>query len=157
MVRYPTTPATLFLDEKGVKYTKHYYDYIKSGAALAANSMEVEPKAVIKTLVMEDYENRPFLMLMHADRKVSLKEMARELGKKNVSTCSVRDAQRYTGYMVGGISPFGTRSELPIYMERTILDLPYIYINGGRRGFILGMSPEIIINTLNVTIVEVSR
>lgn len=157
MVRYPTTPATIFLDEKGAKYTKHYYDYIKSGAALAANSMEVEPKAVIKTLVMEDDENCPFLMLMHADREVSLKELARELGKRNVSTCSVRDAQRYTGYMVGGISPFGTRSELPIYMERTILDLPYIYINGGRRGFILGMSPEIIINTLNVTIVEASR
>jgi len=157
LVRYPTTPATIFLDEKDAKYTKHYYDYIKSGASLAAISMEVEPKAVIKTLVMEDDENCPFVMLMHADREVSLKELARELGKRNVSTCSVRDAQRYTGYMVGGISPFGTRRELPIYMERTILDLPYIYINGGRRGFILGMSPEIIINTLNVTIVEASR
>jgi Cys-tRNA(Pro) deacylase len=155
--KYPTTPATLFLDEKDVEYTKHYYDYKKSGAALAAKSMKLDPSSVIKTLVMEDDENCPLLMLMHADREVSLKELARELDKRNISTCNIRDAQRYTGYRVGGISPFGTKRELPIYMEHSILDLPYIYINGGRRGFILGMSPKTIIKTLKVTVVKASR
>jgi Cys-tRNA(Pro) deacylase len=155
--KYPTTPATIFLDEKRAEYTKHSYDYRKSGAMIAAELMDVDPNSVIKTLVMEDDKNNPFLILMHANKEVSLKVLARELDVKNVATCSIKDAHRYTGYMIGGISPFGTRRELPVYIERSILDLPYLYINGGRRGFILGMKPSTIYRLLNTKIVETAR
>lgn len=157
MPRHPTTLATVFLDDAKAEYTEHSYDYRKSGAVLAAELMGVDAHAVIKTLVMEDEERNPFIVLMHGEKEVSLKDLARELGVKNVSTCSVRDTQRYTGYMVGGISPFGTRRELPVYMERSILDLPYLYINGGRRGFILGMEPSTLSMLLDPKIIEAAR
>jgi Cys-tRNA(Pro) deacylase len=155
--RYPTTPATIFLDEAKAEYTKHSYDYRKSGAVIAAEQMGVDPHAVIKTLVMEDEERKPFIVLMHAEKEVSLKELARELGVKYVSTCSVHDAQRYSGYIVGGISPFGTRRELPVFMEKSILELPYLYVNGGRRGFILGMKPSAPYRLLDAQIIEAAR
>jgi Cys-tRNA(Pro) deacylase len=155
--RHPTTPATVFLDDAKAEYTEHSYNYRKSGAVLGAELMGVDAHAVIKTLVMEDEDRNPFIVLMHGEKEVSLKDLARELGVKNVSTCSVRDAQRYTGYMVGGISPFGTRRELPVYMERSILDLPYMYINGGRRGFILGMKPSTLSMLLDPKIIEAAR
>jgi len=157
LVKYPATPATVFLDEKVAKYTKHNYDYRKSGAVIAAKLIDVDPISVIKTLVMEDDEHNPFIILMHADKEVSLKELARELNVKNVTTCSIKDSQRYTGYMIGGISPFGTRRELPVYIERSILDLPYLYINGGRRGFILGIKPSTVYRLLKTKIVETAR
>jgi Cys-tRNA(Pro) deacylase len=157
MAKYPATPATNLLDSLGVEYTKHLYDYSKSGAVAAADIMQVEEHAMIKTLVMEDGDHNPFIMLMHGEKETSLKDLARELNTKNVKTVSIKDAQRYTGYMVGGISPFGTRRELKVHVERSILDLPYIYINGGRRGFILGMKPEVLIQVFNPTPVNVAR
>jgi len=157
MPKYPVTPATKLLDSLGIEYTKHLYDYHRSGAVAAAKIMQVDPHTMIKTLVMEDNEHTPFIMLMHGEKETSLKDLARQIAKKNVRTVSVKDAQRYTGYMVGGISPFGTRRSLKVYAEKTILDLPYIYINGGRRGFILGMKPEVLKQVLNVTPVSVAR
>ncbi|MCW4012530.1 MAG: Cys-tRNA(Pro) deacylase [Candidatus Bathyarchaeota archaeon] len=157
MTKYPATPATNLLDSLGVEYTKHLYDYNKSGAVAAADIMQVNEHAMIKTLVMEDGDHNPFIILMHGEKETSLKDLARELNTKNVKTVSIKDAQRYTGYMVGGISPFGTRRELKVHVERTILDLPYIYINGGRRGFILGMKPETLVQVLDPTPVNVAR
>jgi Cys-tRNA(Pro) deacylase len=157
MTKYPVTPATKLLEDLGVDYSKHLYDYSKSGAVAAANLMGLPEHAMIKTLVMEDAEHHPFLILMHGEKETSLKELARQLHTKNVKTASIKEAQRYTGYTVGGISPFGTRKKLDVYIEKTIIDLRYIYINGGRRGFILGMTPKTLIKILNPTPVKVAR
>lgn len=157
MPKFPVTQATLMLDKHEAEYTKHLYDYKKSGAVAAAEIMEVSEHAMIKTLVMEDSNHNPFIILMHGEKSTSLKDLARQLGTKNVKTVSVKDAQKYTGYMVGGISPFGTKRSLKVYAEKTILDLPYIYINGGRRGFILGMKPGTLISTLDPKPVQVAR
>jgi Cys-tRNA(Pro) deacylase len=157
MPKYPATQATNLLDLLGVEYTKHLYDYKKSGAVAAADIMQVDEHAMIKTLVMENSDHEPFIILMHGEKETSLKDLARQLDTKNVKTVSINDAQKYTGYMVGGISPFGTRRELKVYSEKTILDLPYIYINGGRRGFILGMKPEVLIKVLDPIQVNVAR
>ena len=157
MAKFPVTLATRLLDSLDVEYTKHLYDYTKSGAVAAAELMDLPEHAMIKTLVMEDNEKKPFIMLMHGEMKASLKDLARQTGVKNVSTVSVKDAQRYTGYMVGGISPFGTKRELKVYVEATILDLDYLYINGGRRGFILGLTPEVLVQALNPVPVSVAR
>jgi Cys-tRNA(Pro) deacylase len=157
MAKYPATQATNFLDSQEVKYTKHLYDYTKSGAVAAAELMNIPEHAMIKTLVMEDNEKNPFIILMHGEKRTSLKDLAKQIGAKNVSSVSVKDAQRYTGYMVGGISPFGTRRELKIHVEATILDLDYLYINGGRRGFILGMTPTVLVQALNPVPVSVAR
>jgi len=157
MTKFPVTPATTLLDSVGAEYTKNLYDYNKSGAVAAAEIMQVDEHAMIKTLVMEDSDHKPFIVLMHGEKETSLKDLARQIDTKNVRTASISDAQKYTGYMVGGISPFGTRRELKVYAEKTILDLPYIYINGGRRGFILGMKPETLIKILDPTPVNVAR
>jgi len=157
MAKFPVTQATLLLDEKGAEYTKHLYDYNKSGAVAAAEIMDVSDHAMIKTLIMEDSDHKPFIILMHGEKETSLKDLARQLDTKNVKTVSIKDAQKYSGYMVGGISPFGTKRELKVYAEKTILDLPYIYINGGRRGFILGMKPDTLIKILDPTPVHVAR
>lgn len=157
MAKFPATQATKLLDSLGVEYTKHLYDYTKSGAVAAAELMDLPEHAMIKTLVMEDNGKKPLIMLMHGELKASLKDLARQIGVKNVSTVSVKDAQRYTGYMVGGISPFGTKQELKIHVETTILDLDYLYINGGRRGFILGMTPMVLVKALNPVPVSVAR
>jgi Cys-tRNA(Pro) deacylase len=156
-LRFPVTPATRLLDEAGAEYTKHLYDYRESGAVAAARQMGVDMHAVVKTLVMEDDAGNPFMVLMHGEKEVSLKELAREIDAKNVETTSRRDAQRLTGYTVGGISPFGTKRMLPIYVQSTILDLPYLYINAGRRGFIVGMKPETLASLLNPEPVDVAR
>lgn len=157
MPKLPVTPASKLLDEAGVEYTKHLYDYRKSGAVAAARQMGVDEHAVVKTLVMEDDAGNPFIVLMHGEKEVSLKELARMIGAKNVKTTTVRDAQRLTGYMVGGISPFGARRRLPVIVQSTILGLPYLYINGGRRGFILGMKPETLVSLLDPKPVDVAR
>ena len=156
-MKHPVTPATQLLDERGAEYTKHQYDYRKKGATVAARLMEVDPHAVIKTLVMIDDLGNSMIVLMHAEKEVSLKELARQTGAKNVSTAPVRDAERLTGYSVGGISPFATRRPTPVYAQRTILELLYLYINGGRRGFILGMTPGTLMEVLNATPVDVAR
>jgi Cys-tRNA(Pro) deacylase len=156
MPKYPVTQATLMLDKHGVEYTKHLYDYKSSGAVAAAEIMEVTEHAMIKTLIMEDSNHTPFIILMHGEKKTSLKDLARQIGTKNVKTVSTKDAQKFTGYNVGGISPFGTKRQLKVYVEKTILDLQYIYINGGRRGFILGMNPTVLIDIFDPTFVYVA-
>ena len=157
MTKYPVTPDTRMLDENGVNYTKHIYEYNKKGAVAAAEIMNVNDHAMIKTLVMEDENHRPFIILMHGEKETSLKDLARQINTKNVRTVNAKEAQRYTGYVVGGISPFGTRRDLKVYVERTIRDLPYIYINGGRRGFIIGMKPEVLIKLLDPIPVNVAK
>ena len=155
--KFPVTPAIRFLEENGVEFIRHLYDYTKSGAVFAAEQMGINEHQVIKTLVMEDGEGKPFIVLMHAENQASLKELARQLGVKNVKSTSKKDAQRHTGYMVGGISPFGTKRQLPIIVERTILELSTLYINAGRRGFIVELNPQELVRVLKPTLVNVAR
>ena len=132
------TPATKLLDEQGVRYTEHAYRYVAhGGTAVSSESLGVPEREVVKTLVMEDEEGAPLIVLMHGDCKVSTKELARQAGRKRIAPCKPEVAQRHTGYQVGGTSPFGLRKALPVYVERSILELPQIYINGGRRGFLV--------------------
>ena len=136
------TPATKFLDEHGVRYTEHVYEYVEhGGTAVSSESLGVPEHEVVKTLVMEDEARAPLVVLMHGDRKVSTKELARQAGKKRIEPCRPGVAQRHTGYQVGGTSPFGLRKPLPVYVERSILELPHIYINGGRRGLLVRIAP----------------
>lgn len=152
------TPATQWLRAQGVDYTEHVYDYVdRGGTAESSRQLGVEEHAVVKTLVMQDEKAEPLIVLMHGDRKVSTKELARQAGVKKIAPCTPDDAHRHTGYMVGGCSPFGTKKSLPIYMEKSILDLPLIYINGGRRGYLVGVHPHDILRVLAPKIVEVGR
>ncbi len=155
--RFPTTPATAHLDELGVNYKKHTYDYARKGSEIAADGLGVSLHVVVKTLIMQRDAGEPIVMLQHGDKEVSLKDLARQIGAKNVSACDVKDAQRHTGYLVGGISPFGTKRQMPVYAEESILQLPRFYINGGQRGFILEITPEEIQKALKITPVNVAR
>ena len=149
------TPATLFLRRQGVAHSNHFYAYEEHGGTrVSARELNVPEHAVVKTLVMEDEERRPLIVLMHGDRTVSTKELARQVGCKKIAPCKPEDAHRHTGYLVGGCSPFGTRKALPIYAEKSILDLPLIYINGGRRGYLVGVHPHDLLRVLNPKIVE---
>jgi len=153
----PVTAAIRVLRAAGVVYTEHPYDYEeRGGTAVSARELGVEEHSVVKTLVMEDDRQRPLIVLMHGDREVSTKALARAIGAKSVTPCSPEAAQRHSGYIVGGISPFGTRHPMPISMEGTILDLPKIYINGGRRGFLVGMRPADLVRILSPTPVRVA-
>lgn len=139
----PVTPAIRVLRAAGVAYTEHPYAYEeKGGTAVSARELGVDEHRVVKTLVMEDDRKEPLLVLMHGDRQVSTKELARTIGARTVTPCTPEAAHRHTGYTVGGISPFGTRKALRVYIEETILDLPEMYINGGRRGFLVRMAPS---------------
>ncbi|HUQ74224.1 MAG TPA: Cys-tRNA(Pro) deacylase [Burkholderiales bacterium] len=152
------TPATEFLVEHGVAYTEHRYEYVEhGGTAVSSESLGVPEHEVVKTLVMEDEEAKPLIVLMHGDRKVSTKELARQANRKRVEPCKPEVAQRHTGYQVGGTSPFGTRKALPVFVERSVLDLPAIYINGGRRGFLLRIAPADLVRVLDPTTVDVAR
>jgi Cys-tRNA(Pro) deacylase len=136
------TPATKMLEEHGVSYTEHVYEYVEhGGTAVSSQSLGVPEHEVVKTLVMEDEERAPLIVLMHGDCKVSTRELARQAGKKRIAPCRPEVAQRHTGYQVGGTSPFGLRKALPVYLERSILELPQIYINGGRRGLLVRIAP----------------
>ena len=151
------TPATVFLKTHKVAYTEHEYQYVEHGGTeVSAASLGVPEHAVVKTLVMQDEAAKPLIVLMHGDRKVSTKNLARQAGRKRVEPCKPEAAQRHSGYQVGGTSPFGTRKKLPLYLERSILDLPKIYINGGRRGFLVGIAPRDISRTLNPQLVDVA-
>jgi Cys-tRNA(Pro) deacylase len=153
----PETPATQFLRRHGVAHSNHLYAYEEHGGTkVSARELNVSEHAVVKTLVMEDEAAKPLLVLMHGDRKVSTKELARQLGVKKVAPCQPEAAQRHTGYLVGGTSPFGTKKALPVAIERSILDLPLIYINGGRRGYLVGVHPHDILRVLNCHPVEVA-
>ncbi|MGA3287521.1 MAG: Cys-tRNA(Pro) deacylase [Bacteroidota bacterium] len=140
---YPVTPAIRILREKKISFIPHIYKYEEHGGTrLTAEMIGVPENLVVKTLVMETDQKKPLIILMHGDREVSTKQMARIIGVKQVTPCDASTAQRYTGYQFGGTSPFGTRHPLPVYVEKTILDLQKIYINGGKRGFIIEINPQ---------------
>jgi len=138
----PVTPAVRALRAAGVIFTDHLYDYEeKGGTAVSARELGVGEHSVVRTLVMESEDKQPMVVLMHGDKQVSTKELARVIGVKSIQPCNPETANRHTGYMVGGTSPFGMRKQMPVYMEKTILDLPRIYINGGKRGYLVGVAP----------------
>ncbi len=154
----PQTPATRFLQQHRVAHTNHLYAYEEhGGTSVSSRELNVPEHEVVKTLVMEDENARPLIVLMHGDLKVSTKELARQIATKKVAPCKPEDAHRHTGYLVGGCSPFGTKKNLPVYVEKTILDLPRIYINGGRRGFLVGIDPRELVRILSPMVVEVGR
>jgi len=153
----PVTPAVRQLRAAGVSFTDHPYDYEeKGGTAVSARELGVDEHSVVKTLVMEDDAKRPLVVLMHGDRQVSTKELARVLGVKTIQPCNPETANRHSGYVVGGTSPFGMRKSMPMYMERSIADLPRIYINGGKRGYLVGLAPDDVIAVLKPTLVSVA-
>lgn len=151
------TPATAFLKKNGVAFTEHSYDYEERGGTRASSEkLGVDEHVVVKTLVMEDEDKKPLVVLMHGDREVSTKNFARQIGRKRVEPCVPDVAQRHSGYQVGGTSPFGLRKPVPIFVERTILDLDRIYINGGRRGFLVGLDPKELVRVAKATPVDVA-
>jgi Cys-tRNA(Pro) deacylase len=142
-MNYPVTPAVRFLREQRVEFEPHLYDYEERGGTRhSAEALGVDEHAVVKTLVLETDARKALIVLMHGDREVSTKQLARTLGVKSVAPCDPATAQKHTGYLVGGTSPFGTRTRLPVYVERTIFQLPKIYINGGKRGFLVEIEPK---------------
>lgn len=156
MSRSTGTPATDFLAQHGVSYTEHLYEYVEhGGTSVSSSSLGVDEHHVVKTLIMEDDQKRPLCVLMHGNRKVGLKELARQIGVKKVAPCKPEDATRHSGYLVGGCSPFGLRKPMPVYMEKTILGLEKLYINGGRRGYLVGMPPAEMVRVVNPVMVEV--
>lgn len=146
------TPATASLRRAGIAFDEFTYDYVDhGGTAAAAAGIGVDEHAVVKTLVMQDEHARPFIVLMHGDRRVSTRNLARAISCKSVSACEPAVATRHTGYQVGGTSPFGCRKALPVYVERSVLELEHIYINGGRRGYLLGITPGVLARMLAPT------
>ena len=149
------TPATQMLRARGVAFTEHPYEYLEHGGAQhSAAVLGLDPFTVVKTLVMQDQDAKPLLVLMHGNRKVSTKNLARQIGAKSVEPCRPEVANRHSGYLVGGTSPFGTRREMPVYMEETILALPRICINGGRRGYLVGIEPQVCVDLLAARTVQ---
>ena len=139
------TPATAALRRAGVVFSEHPYEYVdRGGTAESARQLGVDEHAVIKTLLMQDEAARPLIVLMHGDRQVSTKALAREIGRKKIEPCAPEVAQRHSGYPIGGTSPFGTRKPLPVFVEASVLPLPTIYINGGRRGYLVGIAPAVL-------------
>ena len=139
------TPATQLLRQHGIPFTEHVYDYVEhGGTGESSRQLGVPEHEVVKTLVMQDEKAQPLIVLMHGDRQVSLKELARQIPCKKVEPCKPEVAQRHSGYLVGGTSPFGTRKAMPVFVEQTILALPRICINGGRRGFLVGIDPRVL-------------
>lgn len=153
--KIPSTPATRLLRERGVSYTEHVYRYEEHGGTrVSAEALGVDEHAVVKTLILEDDARKPLIVLMHGDRDVSLKTLARTIGRRSVEMCDPRVAQRHSGYLVGGTSPFGTRQAMPVYIERSVLALDRIYVNGGSRGFLVGLAPADLARVLEPTPVD---
>ena len=151
------TPAIHFLRKHGAAFTQHEYRYEeRGGTRVSSRALGVDEHMVIKTLVMEDERKQPLIVLMHGDREVSTKQLARATGRKQIVPCPPEVAERHTGYQVGGTSPFGTRKALPVYMEQSIILLPRVLINGGRRGFVVGIAPREIERTLGAILVHVA-
>ncbi len=151
------TPATAYLKKHGVAYTEHLYAYQEhGGTAVSARELGVPEHHVVKTLVMEDESRRPLIVLMHGDRKVSTRNLARQIGAKKIEPCTPEAASRHTGYLVGGTSPFGTKKPLPVYVEKSVLELEQIYINGGRRGYLIGIVRGALLQLLDARTVEVA-
>ncbi|AAU49181.1 Cys-tRNA(Pro) deacylase [Burkholderia pseudomallei] len=149
------TPATQFLRRHGVAFGEHVYEYVEhGGTSESARQLGVDEHAVVKTLVMEDEHAKPLIILMHGDRTVSTKNLARQIGAKRVEPCKPEVANRHSGYLVGGTSPFGTKKAMPVYVESTILDLPSIYLNGGRRGYLVSLAPAVLATLLQARPVQ---
>ena len=149
------TPATQFLRGHGVVFTEHVYDYVEhGGTAESSRQLGVPEHQVVKTLVMQDERAQPLIVLMHGDRQVSTKNLARQIGAKSVEPCKPDVAQRHSGYLVGGTSPFGTRKAMPVYVEDSVLALPSVCINGGRRGFLVGIAPQLLVELLGAKAVS---
>ncbi len=149
------TPATQFLRRHAIDFTEHPYVYEEhGGTTVSARELGVDEHAVVKTLIMQDDKARPLIVLMHGDRKVSTKNLARQIGCKSVEPCKPEVASRHSGYLVGGTSPFATRKAMPVYLEHSILALEKIYINGGRRGYLVGLDPKVVPAVLPVTAVN---
>jgi len=154
---YPMTTAIRFLREKAIEFQPHLYTYEDyGGTKLSSNALSVSEHQVVKTLVFETDERKPILVLMHGDREVSAKQLARLIGVKRVDPCDEATAQRHTGYKFGGTSPFGTRHPIPVYAERSIFELPQIYINGGKRGFLVEIKSLDLLKALSITEVDVA-
>jgi len=155
-VKSPVTAAIRVLRQAGIAFGEHPYNYEdKGGTAVSARELGVPEHSVIKTLIMEDETKAPLVVLMHGDQQVSTKELARQVGVKAVAPCAPDTAQRHSGYLVGGTSPFGTRKQMPVYLEEGILQLPKIYINGGSRGFLVSLTPADLVRVLKPTLVKV--
>lgn len=153
----PVTQAVRVLRQHQVSFTDHLYDYEeKGGTRVSARELGVDEHCVIKTLVMQDERKKPLIVLMHGDCEVSTKNLARTLGVKQIEPCAPEVANRHSGYMVGGTSPFGTKSAMPVYMEESIAALPYLYINGGKRGYLVGMTPADVVRVLQPVLVNIA-
>jgi Cys-tRNA(Pro) deacylase len=149
------TPATQWLKQHGVAFTEHVYEYVEHGGTTeSARQLGVPEHEVVKTLVMQNERAEPLIVLMHGDRQVSTKNLAREIGAKSVEPCKPEVAQRHSGFLVGGTSPFGTRKAMPVYAEATVLELPRILINGGRRGYLVGLDPRVLVEVLGARAVR---
>ena len=147
--RVSLTPATALLRRSGVAFTEHPYEYLEHGGAQhSAQVLGQDPFTVVKTLVMQNQDGKPLIVLMHGNRTVSTKNLARQIGAKSIEPCTPEVANRHSGYLVGGTSPFGTRRSVPVYIEATILALPRILINGGRRGYLVGLAPAVCVELL---------
>lgn len=154
--KVPVTAATRELRAHKAEFSDHPYLYEEhGGTAVSARELGVPEHAVIKTLIMEDEAGRPLIVLMHGNLKVSTKELARTMGVKTISPCKPETANRHSGFVIGGTSPFGTRKKMPIFMEKTVLDLDKIYINGGKRGYLVGMTPHDVVRVVEPTLVQV--
>ncbi len=152
----PMTAAIRLLKQCKAEFTPHLYSYeARGGTTVSARELGVDEHQVIKTLVMEDEQHNPLIVLMHGDQEVSTKELARTVGVKSITPCNPDIALKHTGYQIGGTSPFATRKTMPVYMEATITALPSIYLNGGKRGFLVSMSPQVVIGLLQPMMVEV--
>ncbi|MFC5605677.1 aminoacyl-tRNA deacylase [Variovorax soli] len=149
------TPATQLLRQHQVEFTEHPYEYLEHGGAQhSAQVLGFDPFTVVKTLVMQDQDAKPLIVLMHGNRTVSTKNLARQIGAKSVEPCKPEVANRHSGYLVGGTSPFGTRRQMPVYIESSILELPRIAINGGRRGYLVGIDPQVCVRLLGAKPVQ---
>lgn len=152
------TPATQFLKAQGIAFSEHPYDYIDhGGASEAARQLGLDPHAVAKTLIMEDENKQPLIVIMHGDKEVSTRNLARQTGAKKIAPCAPATAQRHSGYLVGGTSPFATRKKMPVWVEAELLTLPLIYLNGGRRGFLLGLAPDTLVSLLDAKPVQAAN
>ncbi|CAM4170696.1 Cys-tRNA(Pro) deacylase [Comamonas aquatilis] len=157
LMNAPETPATKFLQQHGAEYSSHLYAYEEHGGTkVSSRELNVDEHSVVKTLVMENESAKPLIVLMHGDCKVSTKELARQAGYKKIEPCKPEVANRHTGFLVGGTSPFGTKKKMPVFVEKSILELPRIYINGGRRGYLVGIAPPELLRLLEPQIVEVA-
>ena len=151
----PVTQAIRVLREHKVEYSEHLYKYEdKGGTTVSARELGVDEHCVVKTLIMEDEQKHPLIVLMHGDREVGTGMLAKQIGVKKISPCDPKTADKHSGYQVGGTSPFGTRHPMPVYMESSIAELPRIYINGGKRGFLIGVNPQEVIRVLQPVLVQ---